>query len=116
MSIVSGILEEELKRLDNLQSKYSANLASLPKGALRKRKIGQKVYLYLIFRKGGHVVTDYLCQEGTPEAARFEKQDAKRRELKSKMKKVKEDLAEIRKCLGKLNHNQKNLTRHCHIR
>lgn len=102
MSIVSGILEEELNRLENLLSKYSANLASLPKGALRKRKIGQKVYLYLISRKGDHVVTDYLCQEGSPEAARFEKNDAKRRELKVKMKKVKEYLAEIRKCLGTL--------------
>ena len=105
MSIVSGILEEELNRLENLQSKYSANLASLPKGALRKRKIGQKVYLYLISRKGDHVVTDYLCQESSPEAARFEEQDAQRRELKVKMKKVKEDLAEIRKCLRKLNHD-----------
>ena len=102
MNIVSGILEEELNRLENLQSKYSANLASLPKGALRKRKIGQKVYLYLISRKGEHVVTDYLCQEGSPEAERFEEQDAKRRELKVKMKKVKEDLAEIRRSLGKL--------------
>ena len=102
MSIVSGILEEELNRLENLLSKYSANLASLPKGALRKRKIGQKVYLYLISRKGDHVVTDYLCQEGSPEAARFEEQDAKRRELKVKMKKVKEELAEIRRSLGKL--------------
>ena len=102
MSIVSGILKEELNRLENLRSKYSANLASLPKGALRKRKIGQKVYLYLIARKGDHVVTDYLCQEGSPEAARFEEQDAKRREFKLKMKKVKEDIAEIRRSLGKL--------------
>ena len=47
-------------------------------------------------------MTDYLCQEGSPEAARFEEQDAKRRELKVKMKKVKEDLAEIRRSLGKL--------------
>lgn len=102
MSIVSGILEEELNRLENLQSKYSADLASLPKGALRKRKIGQKVYLYLISRKGDHVATDYLCQDGSPEAARFEEQDTKRREIKVKIKKLKKDLAEIRRSLGKL--------------
>lgn len=102
MSIVNGILKEELERLERLQSKYSAMLDALPKGSLRKKKIGQKIYFYLISRNGEQVVTKYLCQSDSPKAKSFEEQDAKRRNLKSKVKSVKEDIAEIRRSLGKL--------------
>jgi hypothetical protein len=101
MSIVNGILKEELNRLERLQSKYSAMLEALPKGSLRKKKIGQRIYFYLVSRKGDQVVTEYLCQGNSPEAKSFEEQDAKRRDVKSKFKSVKEDIAEIKKALGK---------------
>ena len=101
MSIVNGILKEELERLEKLQAKYSAMLEALPKGSLRKKKIGQKIYFYLVSRKGDRVVTEYLCQGDSPKAKSFEEQDAKRRDLKSKVKGVKEDIAEIRRSLGK---------------
>ena len=102
MSIVNGILKEELDRLERLQAKYSAMLEAFPKGSLRKKKIGQKIYFYLVSRKGDKVVTEYLCQGNSPEAKSFEEQDAKRRDIKSKFKSVKEDIAEIRRSLGKL--------------
>ena len=98
---MNGILKEELDRLERLQAKYSAMLEALPKGALRKKKIGQKIYFYLVSRKGDRVVTKYLCQGDSPKAKSFEEQDAKRRDLKSKVKDVKEDIAEIRRSLGK---------------
>ena len=101
MSVVNGILEEELDRLERLQAKYSAMLEALPKGALRKKKIGQKIYFYLVSRKGDQVVTEYLCQGDSPKAKSFEKQDTKRRDLKSKVKSIKEDIAEIKKAMGK---------------
>ena len=101
MSVVNGILKEELERLERLQAKYSAMLEALPKGSLRKKKIGQKIYFYLVSRKGDRVVTEYLCQGDSPKAKSFEKQDAKRRDLKSKVKGVKEDITEIRRSLGK---------------
>ena len=101
MSIVNGILKEELERLERLQAKYSAMLEALPKGSLRKKKIGQKIYFYLVSRKGDRVVTEYLCQGDSPKAKSFEEQDAKRRDLKSKAKGAKEDIAEIRRSLGK---------------
>lgn len=101
MSVVNGILKEELERLERLQAKYSAMLEALPKGSLRKKKIGQKIYFYLVSRKGDRVVTEYLCQGDSPKAKSFEEQDAKRRGLKSKVKGVKEDIAEIRRSLGK---------------
>ena len=97
MSVVNGILKEELNRLERLQAKYSAMLDALPKGALRKKKIGQKIYFYLVSRKGDQIVTEYLCQGDSPEAKSFEEQDAKRRDIKSKFKSVKEDIAKIRK-------------------
>ncbi|MBQ3840307.1 MAG: hypothetical protein II819_10320 [Fibrobacter sp.] len=101
MRVVNGILKEELDRLERLQAKYSAMLKALPKGSLRKKKIGQKIYFYLVSRKGDQVVTEYLCQGDSPEAKSFEEQDAKRRDIKSKFKSVKEDIAEIKKAIGK---------------
>ena len=101
MSIVNGILREELDRLERLQAKYSSMLEALPKGALRKKKIGQKIYFYLVSRKGDQVVTEYLCQGDSPKAKSFEEQDAKRRDIKSKFKSVKADIVEIKKALGK---------------
>ncbi len=102
MSIVNGILKEELERLEKLQAKYLDMFEALPKGSLRKKKIGQKMYFYLVSRKGGQVVTEYLCQGDSPKAKSFEEQDAKRRDLKSKVKNIKMDIAEIRRSLGKL--------------
>ena len=52
MSVVSGILKEEPDRLERLQAKYSAILEDFPKGSLRKKKIGQKIYFYLVSREG----------------------------------------------------------------
>ena len=52
MRVVNGILKEELNRLERLQAKYSAILEDLPKGSLRKKKIGQKIYFYLVSREG----------------------------------------------------------------
>lgn len=102
MSVVNEILKEELDRLERLQTKYFAMLEALPKGSLRKKKIGQKIYFYRVSRKGEQVITKYLCQSDSPKAKPFVEQDAKRRELKSKVKSVKENIAEIRRSLGKL--------------
>ena len=54
---------------------YSAMLEALPKGSLREKKIGQKIYFYLVSRKGDRVVTEYLCQGDKPEAKSFEEQN-----------------------------------------
>ena len=75
MSVMNGISKEELDRLERLQAKYSAMLEALPKGSLREKKIGQKIYFYLVSRKGDRVVTEYLCQGDNPEAKSFEEQN-----------------------------------------
>ena len=48
MSVVSGILKEELERLERREGKYAAMLEALPKGSRRKKKIGQEICFYLV--------------------------------------------------------------------
>lgn len=109
MSVVKGILLEELDRLEKLQAKYASEQAKLPSCSLRRKKIGKQVYLYHVSRQNGKVVTKYLCKSVDPQAAQFEEQDARRRELKAKLKKLQKDIEEVGRSLGKVSRNRQAL-------
>ncbi|MBI3615834.1 MAG: hypothetical protein HY211_04875 [Candidatus Omnitrophica bacterium] len=60
MQSVEGILKEELKRLGEAEKSYRRELKKLPRGSIQYKKIKGVPYPYLVFRKGGKVVSKYL--------------------------------------------------------
>jgi len=60
MSLLSQIVAEEKDRIKKMISEYEQELVTLPKGTLVAKKINDKQYFYLQFRKGEKIVSSYV--------------------------------------------------------
>lgn len=89
MKVLGGILKESRDYYLELERDIRKRLAQLPKGSIKRRKIGGRVYYYLQDRRGVKVVHKYLG--------------------KSKPKKLVEDIEERKALLKELKKVQKAL-------
>jgi predicted MarR family transcription regulator len=92
MSVILGILDEERERLKEAKKLYEARLKKLPKGSLRPRRRGKKVYIYRLFREGRHVCTRYVGVEGSAKVKELQKQLMERKQVQDFMRGIKTDL------------------------
>ena len=60
MSVIKGVLKEEVERLERNIEKYESILSSLPHGSLFVRRIGSEKYAYLKRKENGKVISFYL--------------------------------------------------------
>jgi hypothetical protein len=60
MPIIYGMLKEEYERLKDKKQDYENKLRELPKGTLIREKINGHEYIYLSYRDGRSVKTDYI--------------------------------------------------------
>lgn len=63
MGYVLNLVASEEKKIRVLKEEYEKQLLTLPKGSIRTRKRGERIYYYLSYRDGGKVVTDYVGKE-----------------------------------------------------
>lgn len=96
MSILMGVLKEELDRLDRQQGAYERDLKELPKGYISKKNIRGKVCYYLQHRDGSKVVSKYISANDLPV---LEAQVARRKQLEASLRRVREDRKQLRKVL-----------------
>jgi len=99
MSIVQDILKDEQKRLENLLRNFKKELSSFPKGSLSRKRRGNSFYVYRAYRKGDKVIFKYIGKEDSDKVKESEERIQERKKLENKIKKVKLDLAEVRKGL-----------------
>jgi hypothetical protein len=107
MSIIKGILEEELARLEDLSVFYGKKISEFPHGSISVKERNGKRYIYLIRREYKKVVFDYIGKDA-PEARNALNEKLKqRKEYQVKLRQVKENLKEVRKYLrGKSKRNK----------
>ena len=93
-------MEEIKKYLKAKHSEYNnelillrEKLATLPKGAVTKRKIGNQYYFYLSCRKDGKLRHEYL---GKDEPVQLLKDVSTRRETEQRLREVKKTLQMLR--------------------
>ena len=96
MSILMGVLKEELERLEQQEVIYVRDLQELPKGYVSKKKIAGKEYCYLQHRSGGKVISKYIAAEDLP---KVEAQVKRRKQLEASLRRVHEDQKKLRKVL-----------------
>lgn len=96
MSILMGVFEEELDRLNRQEVIYARDLQELPKGYLSKKMISGKEYCYLQYRNGGKVISKYISAENLP---KVEAQVKRRQQLEASLRRVREDQKKLRKVL-----------------
>ena len=68
MSILEGVLREELERTQKNIASYESTLLSLPRGYVFEQKIGDKSYCYRKYRDGNSIVSVYVGPSGSEEA------------------------------------------------
>ncbi|MBQ8681140.1 MAG: hypothetical protein IJ530_15520 [Treponema sp.] len=99
--VIKSVFIDELERNKRLVSRYTAELASLPKGSVFLRKIGNQQYYYLNFRDGKKVISKFLGKENSFDLEGLQKQIARRKELQQILKRLKTEQKELEKELKK---------------
>ena len=97
MSIFKDIVDEEKERLTNLIKFYEDEIIKLPKGTLSRKKIKNKIYVYLVYRKNGIHHTEYIGPEDSEKVEKIEKKIKERKELMKLLKHAKMNLKEVNK-------------------
>ena len=89
MKVLKGILKESKGHYRKVNAELRKEISKLPKGSVKKRKIGRQFYYYLQYRKGEKVIHKYL---GKLRPKELINRINRRNVLKKKLKKVKEAL------------------------
>ncbi len=96
MSVRMSLLSKEESRNEKMLSAYNQELETLPKGTLNAKKIGNKIYYYLIFRDGGKVVTKYVGKD-EESLIPIREQLERRKQVEEMIKKLKAEKIQIKK-------------------
>ena len=99
MSIIKGILEEELKRLEELAVFYEKKISEFPRGSISlKVRRGQR-YIYLAYREDKKVKFEYVGKEVPEVRNTLDARLRQRKEYQAKLRQVKENIKELRRTL-----------------
>ena len=96
MSIVSSLINKESMRNQNMILEYERELTSLPKGSIKAKHVGNKVYYYLNYRDGEKVVSKYIGKS-EESLITIKEQLERRRQIEGMLKKLKEEQKQIKK-------------------
>lgn len=99
MGYLKSILDEEYRRLKALVEKYLTEINQFPKGSVSLKKRGEREYLYLSYRRGGKVISEYVGSVTSEKAKRVLKQIERRKLFEKKLRQAAENLAEVEKAL-----------------
>lgn len=103
MSVLEDILEEEYERSARLIRLMEEEIASLPKGSVRTRRIGSRDYYYLNYREGDKVRSDYIQMSAVEEVRG---KIARRKELQAALKEQRTSQRQIERALGRRLRNE----------
>lgn len=96
MSVLMGVFEEELDRLNQQEGLYKAALEEALKGYVSKKNIRGKESFYLQWREGQKVRSKHISREELPG---IEEQVKHRKQLEASLRRVKEDQRRLRRVL-----------------
>jgi hypothetical protein len=100
VSVIKYILEEELNRLQLLESKYINELDKLPKGSISVKPRNKVEYLYWAFRENDKIKFKYIGKKGSKEALVAIEQKNQRRKYADMINKVQLDIKEIQRSIN----------------
>ena len=99
MSIIKGILEEELERLKELSVFYEEKISEAVRGSISVKERGGKRYLYLVRREDKKVIFDYVGKDSPEVRNALNERIRQRKEYQAKLRQVKENLKEVKRSL-----------------
>jgi len=99
ISVIHGVLEDELERNLRVQRRYLDEIFKLPKGSIMLRQIGNRKYYYLKYRINEKVVTKYLGKYEEYDISDITKEIDRRKYLENTLKNLKSEELKILKAL-----------------
>lgn len=93
MYIIDTVIQQEKERNLQMQKEYERRIAELPRGSLYIRKLYNKEYCYLRYKKDGKVHNVYAGK--AEKAAEIEEQIKKRKHLEKMLANLKAEYARI---------------------
>ena len=97
MSILKGVLQEEIARLERNIKSYSEMLLSLPKGSIFIRKMGGSSFAYRKWKENGKVVSQYLGNVNDVEVQKQIELSGEYKRIKGNIQVAKQELLKLRK-------------------
>ena len=98
MSVLEEVLLEEYERSLRISAALEEEIAGLPRGSIRVRKVRGREYYYLQYRDGKRVKSDYVKSE---DVERVREQIELRRNDVAALKEQRRSQRQIEKALGK---------------
>ena len=99
MSILEGVLKEELERIQKNINSYERALADLPKGYLFNQKINGQLYCYRKRREGDKIVSTYIGPAESDEAKKASAEYSERKRIEGNLRSLKKEEARLLKVL-----------------
>lgn len=99
MSVLEGVLKEELERIQRNIASYESILASLPKGYLFEQRLKSKIYCYRKRREGDKIVSEYVGPIGSPEAKKAVEDYERRKRIDKNLRMMRKEEARLVKAL-----------------
>ena len=99
MSVLEGVLKEELERIQRNIASYESLLASLPKGYLFEQRLKSKIYCYRKRREGDKIVSEYVGPIGSPEAKKAVEDYEQRKRIDKNLRMMRKEEARLLKAL-----------------
>lgn len=99
MSVLEGVLKEELERIQRNIASYESLLASLPKGYLFEQRLKSKIYCYRKRREGDKIVSEYVGPIGSPEAKKAVEDYEQRKRIDKNLRMMRKEEERLVKAL-----------------
>ena len=99
MSVLEGVLREELERIQRNINSYESFLGSLPKGYLFEQTIGGKPYCYRKYREGGKIVSEYVGPGDSKGAQKARDDYEERKRVEANLRSLRKEEARLVKAL-----------------
>ena len=99
MSVLEGVLREELERIRKNIESYRSLLDSFPKGYLFEQRIQGRVYCYRKHREGSRVLSEYVGPSGSEGVKKAQKDFEERKRIEGNLRSLKKEEARLIKAL-----------------
>ena len=99
MSILEGVLKEELQRQQSNIVAYAEKLSELPKGYLYIQCVNGRRYCYRKWREGNKVLSSYIGEAESEEAEKAKRQYEERKRIAANLRELKKEEQRLKKAL-----------------
>ena len=99
MSVLEGVLREELERIRRNASSYESLLVFFPKGYLFEQTIGGKPYCYRKRREGNKIVSEYIGPSDSEETKKARDDYEERKRVEANLRSLRKEEVRLVKAL-----------------